>query len=158
MTSTDRPERESRPHEFLLHSPLLTLLVSIVSISYWDILYLSPPVTHMIECTNLWVTKFTRHCRKQGPQSSMIKNNSYNGFPPSPFTQERSEVQKGIFPLDMAFTWFCISSKAVDTFSDRSGMYTQHSTLTMAQVPPWAAVSMSNVFNQNVLSETLQLL
>ena len=26
-------------------------------------------------------------------------NNSYNGFPPSPFTQERTEVQKGIFSL-----------------------------------------------------------
>ena len=65
-------------------------------------------------------------------------------FHQSPFTQERTEVQKGKFSLDMAFTWFCISSKAVDTFSDRSGMYTQHSTLIMAQVPPWAAVSMSN--------------
>ena len=30
--STDRPEMESRPYEFLLHSPLLMLLVSITSI------------------------------------------------------------------------------------------------------------------------------
>ena len=37
-------------------------------------------------------------------------------------------------------------------------MYTQHLTLIMVLVPPWAAVSMSNVFNENVLSETLQLL
>ena len=66
-------------------------------------------------------------------------------FHQSPFTQERTEVQKGIFSLDTAFTWFCISFKAGDTFSNRSGMYTQHSTLVTAQVPPWAAVSMSNV-------------
>ena len=32
--STDRPEMESRPYEFLLHSPLLMLLVSITSIIY----------------------------------------------------------------------------------------------------------------------------
>ena len=38
----------------------------------------------------------------------------------------------------------CISSKAVDTFSDRSGMCIEHSTLIVTQVPPWAAVSMSN--------------
>ena len=32
--STDRPEMDSRPYEFLLHSPLLMLLVSIMSIIY----------------------------------------------------------------------------------------------------------------------------
>ena len=48
--TTGRPEMESRPYEFLLHSPLLMLLVSITSIIYWDILYLSPPATHKREC------------------------------------------------------------------------------------------------------------
>ena len=64
-------------------------------------------------------------------------------FHQSLFTQDRTEVQKGMFSLDIAFTWFFMSSKAVDTLSDKSGMYTQHLTLIIAQVPPWAAVSMS---------------
>ena len=67
-------------------------------------------------------------------------------FHQSPFTQERTEVQKGIFSLDMAFTWFCISFKAVDTFSNRSGMYTQHLTLITAQVPPWATVCLTSSY------------
>jgi len=45
--------------------------------------------------------------------------------------------------FDIAFTWFFISSKAVDTLPDKSEMYTQHSTLIIAQVPPRAAVSIS---------------
>ena len=96
---------------------------------------------------NLWVTKFTRICNKQGPQSSMIKiiiPIVKIVFHQSNFTQDRTEFQKGIFTFIMTFTWFCISSMAADTFPDRSGMYTQHSTLIMVQVPPWAAVSMSN--------------
>ena len=57
-------------------------------------------------------------------------------FPQSPFTQDRTEVQKGMFSFDIAFTWFFMSSKAVDTLPDKAGMYTQHSTLIIAQVPP----------------------
>ena len=114
-------------------------LISVMSIIYCDILYPSPLATHMREhAINLWVTKFTRHCKKQGPQSSMIRTIMTTVtvvFHQSPFTQDRAKVQKGIFSLDMAFTWFYISSKAVDTFSDKSGMYTQHLTLIMAQVP-----------------------
>ena len=49
MISMNRPEMESRPYEFLLHSPFLMLLVSIMSIIYCDILYPSPPATHMRE-------------------------------------------------------------------------------------------------------------
>ena len=121
---------ESRPYEFLLHSPLLMLLVSITSIIYWDIFTLALLSPTWENAINLWVTKFTRHCRKQGPQISMIKITITTVtmiFHQTPLTQDRTKVQKGIFSLDMAFTWFCISSKAVYTFSDRSGMYTQHS-------------------------------
>ena len=48
-----------------------------------------------------------------------------------------------MFSFDIAFTWFFMSSKAVNTLPDKSRMYTQHSTLIIAQVPHWAAVSMS---------------
>jgi len=34
-------------------------------------------------------------------------------------------------------------SRAADTLPDKSGIYTQHSILIIAQVPPWVAVSMS---------------
>ena len=77
--------------------PLLMLLVSIMSLIYWDILYLSPPATHMREC-----------------------------FVGSRATKQYDQDYYNNSSLDMAFTWFCISSKAVDTSSDRSGMYTQH--------------------------------
>ena len=30
-----------------------------------------------------------------------------------PFTQDRTKIQKGMFSLDIAFTWFFLSSKAV---------------------------------------------
>ena len=146
--STNRPEMGSRPCEVLLHSPLLMLLVSVTSIIHWEVdCTLVLWSTTWDNATNLWVTKFTRHCNKQGPQTSMIKNTITTFiivFHQSPFTQDRIEVQKGIFSPDMAFTCFCISSMAADTFPDRSGMYTQHSTLIMAQVHPWAAVSMSS--------------
>ena len=57
-------------------------------------------------------------------------------FHQSPFIQYRTEVQKGMFSFDIAFTWFFMSSKATDTLSDKLGIYTQHSTLIIAQVPP----------------------
>ena len=76
----------------------------------------------------------------QGPQSRTIKATITMVnivFHQTPFTQDDStEVQKGMFSFDIAFTWFFMSSKAVDTLPDKSGMYTQHSTLIIAQVPP----------------------
>ena len=63
-------------------------------------------------------------------------------FHQSPFTQDRTKVQKGMFSFDIAFTQFFMSSKAADTLPDKSGIYTQHSTFIIAQVPPWAAVTM----------------
>ena len=56
-------------------------------------------------------------------------------FHKSPFTQDRTEVQKGVFSFDIAFTWVFVSSKAADTLPDKSGIYTQRPTLTVAQVP-----------------------
>ena len=49
MISMNRPEMESRPYEFLLHSPFLMLLVSTMSVIYCDILYPSPPAIHIRE-------------------------------------------------------------------------------------------------------------
>ena len=57
-------------------------------------------------------------------------------FHQSPFTQDRTEVQKGMFSFDIAFTWFFMSSNAVDALPDKAGMHTLHSTLIIAQVPP----------------------
>ena len=66
-------------------------------------------------------------------------------FHRSPFTQDSTKVQKGMFLFDIAFTWFFMTSKAADTFPDKSGIYTQHSTLIIAQVPLWATVNMSKI-------------
>ena len=116
------------------------LLTHTMSIIYRDILHPGSPTD-----INLRVTKFIIHFKIQGLQSRTIKAtiSVVNPvFHQSPFTQDRTEVQKGMFSFDIAFTWFFMLSKAVDTLSDKSGMYTQHSTLIIAQVPPWAAVSM----------------
>ena len=57
-------------------------------------------------------------------------------FHQSPFIHDKTEVQKGILSLDIALTWFFMSARAPDTLPDKSGIYTQHSTLIVAQVPP----------------------
>ena len=79
------------------------------------------------------------HCTMQGTQNRAIKATmtvvnivSHQ----SPFTQDRTGVQKGMFSFDIAFSWFFMSSKAADTLPDKSGIYAQHSTLIIAQVPP----------------------
>ena len=75
----------------------------------------------------------------QGPQSRTIKATIAKVnivFHQSPFTQDSTEVQKGMFSFHIAFTWFFMTSKAADTLPDKSGIYTQHSTLIIAQVPP----------------------
>ena len=75
----------------------------------------------------------------QGPQSRTIQATITMVnivFHHSPFIQDRTEVQKGMFSFDIAFTWFFMTSKAVDTLPHKSGMHTQRSTLITAQVPP----------------------
>ena len=74
----------------------------------------------------------------QSPQSRTIKVTITMVnivFYQSPFTQDRTEVQKGMFSFDVAFTWFFMSSRAADTLPDKSGIYTQHSTLIIATGP-----------------------
>lgn len=73
----------------------------------------------------------------KGPQSRTIKATVTMVnivFHQLLFTQDRTEVQKGMFSFDIAFTWFFMSSKEADTLSDKSGIYTQHSTLILTQV------------------------
>jgi len=53
----------------------------------------------------------------QSPQSRTIKATTTManiGFRQSCFTQDRTEVQKGMFSFDIAFTWLFTSSKAVE--------------------------------------------
>ena len=112
------PKTESSSVCFLLHSPLLMLLTHIMRsfIGLYRILALQPPIWE--NDINLWVTKFVIHCKIQGPQSRTIKATITVVnivFHHSPFTQDRTEVQKGMFSFDIAFTWFFMSSKAVDT-------------------------------------------
>ena len=78
----------------------------------------------------------------QGPQSSTIKA-TITMFHQSPFTEDSTEVQKGMFSFDIAFTSFLMPSKAADTLPNKSAMYTQDSTLITAQVPPCAETMVS---------------
>ena len=60
----------------------------------------------------------------QGPQSRTIKATVTMVnivFHESPFTEDRTEVQKGMFSFDITFTWFFMSFKAADTLLDKSG-------------------------------------
>ena len=80
----------------------------------------------------------------QGPQSRTIKATVTMVnivFRQSPFTQDGTEVQKGMSSFDIllcqkqfdiAFIWFFMSSKAADTLPDKSGIHTQHLTLIIA--------------------------
>ena len=47
--SMNRPKMESRPYEFLLHSPLLMLLTHIMSIIHRDILHPDSPTANLEE-------------------------------------------------------------------------------------------------------------
>ena len=48
-----------------------------------------------------------------------------------------------MFSFHVAFTWFFMSSKAADTLPDKSGIYTQHLTLIIVQVPLCAEIMVS---------------
>ena len=107
MISMNRPKMESRPYEFFLHSSLLMLLTHIMSIIHRDILHpgLRPPIWE--NDINLQVTKFIMRCEIQGSQSRTIKETITVVnivFHQSPFTQDRTEVQKGMYSFDIAFT------------------------------------------------------
>ena len=124
---------------FRLHSSLLMLLTHSMSTTPRDILHPGSPTTNLGQQHQPLVTKFIIHCKMQGPQSRTIKATVTMVnivFCQSPFTQDRTEVQKGMFSLDIAFTWFFMSSKTADTLPDKSGIYTQHSTLIITQVHP----------------------
>ena len=131
---------------FPLHSPFLMLLTHSMSIIHRDILHLTlrPPIWE--NDINLWVTKFIIHCKMQGPQSRTIKATITMiniVFHQSPFTQDSTQVQKGRLSSDIAFTWPFMPSRVADILPDKSGIYTQHSTVIIAQVPPFAETMVS---------------
>ena len=131
---------------FLLHSLLLMLLTDSMSISHRDILHLDSLISNLEERHQLWVTKFIIHCEMQGPQSRTIKATITMVnivFHQSPFTQDSTQVQKGRLSSDIAFTWPFMPSRVADILPDKSGIYTQHSTAIIAQVPPFAETMVS---------------
>ena len=77
-----------------------------------------------------------------GPQSRTIKA-TITMFHQSPLTQDSTEVQKGMFLFDIAFTWFFMSSmkwlssssKPADTLLEKA--MAPHSS-TLAWKIPWA--------------------
>ena len=115
--STNRPEMGSRPCEVLLHSPLLILLVSVTSIIHWEVdCTLVLWSTTWDNATNLWVTKFTRHCKKQGPQSSVIRMimTIVTKFSTISLYPGQDWSPKGRLSSDIAFTWPSMSSRVAD--------------------------------------------
>ena len=91
---------------FLLHFPLLMLLTHSMSIIHRDILHPDSPTSNWENDTNLWVTKFIIHCKMQDPQSRTIKATLTMVnivFHQSPFTQDRTKVQKGRLSSDITF-------------------------------------------------------
>ena len=54
MISMNRPKMESRPYEFLLHSPVLMLLIHIMSIIHRDILHPGSPTANLGEYGNVY--------------------------------------------------------------------------------------------------------
>jgi len=91
-------------------------------------------------------TKLTTYWRIQGPHNkinNVIITMVRTVFHQSPFTHDRTEVQKGRLPSGIAFTWPLILSGVADTLPDKSGIHTQHSTLIIAQIPPCVAISIS---------------
>ena len=107
MVTMNRPKMESRPYEFLLHSPVLMLLTHIMStfIGIYCTLALRPPIWE--NDINLRVTKFITHCKIQGPQSRTIKTTITvvnTVFHPSPKIEPKS--RKECFHLTLLFPGF----------------------------------------------------
>ena len=91
-------------------------------------------------------TKLTTHWRIQSPHNRINRTTITmvnRVFHQSPFTHDRIEVQKGRLSSDIAFTWPFMSSRVADILPDKSGIYTPHSTLIIAQVPPCAETMVS---------------
>ena len=94
---------------------------------------------------SLEVTHQVIHWRIQGPKINNIMINKIitkRFFYQSPLIQENINIQKGGLSFDIAFAWFFMLSRAADTLPDKSEIYTQHLTLIVAEVSPWAAISM----------------
>ena len=91
-------------------------------------------------------TKLTTHWRIQSPHNRINRTTITmvnRVFHQSPFTHDRTKVQKGRLSSVIAFTWPFMSSRVADILPDKSGIYTPHSTLIIAQVPPCAETMVS---------------
>ena len=133
---------------FPLHSPFLMLLTDSMSISDRDILHPTSdsPTSNLGEWHQSLGYKPHNTCKIKGPQRRTIKATIRMVnivFHLSPFTQDRTEVQKGRLSSDIAFTWPFMPSRVADILPDKSGIYTQHSTVIIAQVPPFAETMVS---------------
>ena len=107
MISMNRPKMDSRPCEFLLHSPLLMLLTHIMSITHRDILHPVSPTTNLGElhqASGYRVHDILQNsgCTKQNYQENY--NSGKYSFPQSPLIYDRAKVQKGMFSFDIAFS------------------------------------------------------
>ena len=122
--------------------PFLMFSTSSVSITHWDVLHFRLPGIYSGKWSHpLWYKVGIQGPHNRINRTTMTMVNTV--FHQSPFTYDRTEVQKGRLSSDIAFTWSFMSSRVTDILPDKSGIYTQHSALIIAQVPPWAAVSMS---------------
>ena len=100
--------------EFLISSALWSIVWASFIVIYCT-LTLQPPIWE--NDINLWVTKFIIHCKIKGPQSRTIKTTITMVnivFHQTPFTRDRTEVQKGRLSSDITFTWPFMSSRVAD--------------------------------------------
>ena len=91
-------------------------------------------------------TKLTTHWRIQSPHNRISRTTTATVnivCHQSPLTHDRTEVPKGRLSSVIAFTWPFMSSRVADILPDKSEIYTQHSALTLAQVPPCAETMVS---------------
>ena len=92
---------------FLLHSRLLTLLTHSMIVIYRDIMHPASPTSDLGERHQPMCYKVQIHCKIQGAQSRTIKTTIPMVnivFHQIPFTQDRTEVQKGRLSSDITFT------------------------------------------------------
>ena len=91
------------------------LIVWASFIGIYCTLTLWPPIWE--NDVNLWVTKFIIHCKIKDLQSRTIKATITMVnivFHQSPFTQDRTKVQKGRLSSDITFIWPFMSSRVAD--------------------------------------------
>ena len=102
---------------FLLHSRLLTLLTHNMIVIYRDIMHPASPTSDLGERHQPMCYKVQIHCKIQGAQSRTIKTTIPMVnivFHQIPFTQDRTEVQKGRLSSDITFTWTFMSFRVAD--------------------------------------------